>query len=128
MEALGEDSESAVVDLRGLTRRDADRLVARGFLGEAFELEGVGGEFDADPAFDGDPVQIYEPGPDDSPVPPDDGDEPPPPDDTDGGDGPDVTIYDGPVSGEGFKRQATRNMTAKEKKATRATRATRAAA
>ena len=25
----------------------------------------------ADPAFDGDPVQIYEPGPDDSPVPPD---------------------------------------------------------
>src|SRR5207253_8851248 len=26
----------------------------------------------ADPAFDGDPVQIYEPGPDDSPVPPED--------------------------------------------------------
>ena len=29
----------------------------------------------ADPAFDGDPVQIYEPGPDDPPVPPDDEDE-----------------------------------------------------
>jgi type I restriction enzyme R subunit len=28
-------------------------------------------ELFADPAFDGDPVQIYEPGPDDSPVPPD---------------------------------------------------------
>src|SRR5690606_40204811 len=30
----------------------------------------------ADPAFDGDPVQIYEPGPDDPPVPPED--DPPP--------------------------------------------------
>lgn len=29
-------------------------------------------ELFADPAFDGDPVQIYNPGPDDSPVPPDD--------------------------------------------------------
>jgi len=32
-------------------------------------------ELFADPAFDGDPVQIYEPGPDDPPVPPDDGPE-----------------------------------------------------
>lgn len=30
-------------------------------------------ELFADPDFDGDPVQIYEPGPDDTPVPPDDG-------------------------------------------------------
>ncbi len=43
-------------------------------------------ELFADPAFDGDPVQIYEPGPDDPPVPPDpepdptgDGPEPEPP-------------------------------------------------
>jgi type I restriction enzyme R subunit len=51
----------------------------------------------ADPAFDGDPVQIYEPGPDDSPVPPeesiDNGEENPPPDTTgdfpDGNDMPD---------------------------------------
>ncbi len=32
----------------------------------------------ADPSFDGDPVQIYNPGPDDSPVPPDDPSTPPP--------------------------------------------------
>ncbi|MCP5523720.1 MAG: DEAD/DEAH box helicase family protein [Verrucomicrobiales bacterium] len=42
----------------------------------------------ADPEFDGDPVQIYDPGPDDPPVPPDD---PPETDDDDGG-----TIVDGP--------------------------------
>ena len=30
----------------------------------------------ADPSFDGDPVQIYDPGPDDPPVPPDDGEQP----------------------------------------------------
>ena len=50
----------------------------------------------ADPAFDGDPVQIYEPGPDDPPIPPDEptppGGEPPapplPPGDGLGGDGP----------------------------------------
>jgi type I restriction enzyme R subunit len=33
-------------------------------------------ELFADPAFDGEPVQIYEPGPDDSPVPPDETPEP----------------------------------------------------
>ncbi|MBI1905347.1 MAG: DEAD/DEAH box helicase family protein [Rhodocyclales bacterium] len=33
-------------------------------------------ELFADPAFDGDPVQIYEPGPDDSPVPPEEDAEP----------------------------------------------------
>jgi type I restriction enzyme R subunit len=31
----------------------------------------------ADPGFDGDPVQIYEPGPDDPPIPPDDPNDPP---------------------------------------------------
>ena len=40
-------------------------------------------ELFADPDFDGDPVQIYEPGPDDDPVPPD----PPPDDGDDPGDG-----------------------------------------
>jgi type I restriction enzyme R subunit len=44
-------------------------------------------ELFADPEFDGDPVQIYEPGPDDPPTPPDDGDQPP--GDDDGGDTPD---------------------------------------
>jgi len=39
-------------------------------------------ELFADPGFDGDPVQIYEPGEDDSPVPPDDHDDTP-----EGGDG-----------------------------------------
>ncbi len=47
----------------------------------------------ADPAFDGDPVQIYEPGPDDPPLPPEEpppmGGEPPlPPDSSPSGDGP----------------------------------------
>jgi type I restriction enzyme R subunit len=42
-------------------------------------------ELFADPAFDGDPVQIYEPGPDDPPVPPDDGGDTIPPDDGDNG-------------------------------------------
>ncbi len=51
----------------------------------------------ADPGFDGDPVQIYEPGPDDPPIPPDDPSDPPsppgsdppiPPDTPGGGDGP----------------------------------------
>ncbi|WP_439611795.1 EcoAI/FtnUII family type I restriction enzme subunit R [Reyranella sp.] len=50
----------------------------------------------ADPDFDGEPVQIYEPGPDDSPVPPDD--VPPPSDDDDDPlppePGPDETIVD----------------------------------
>lgn len=40
-------------------------------------------ELFADPAFDGDPVQIYEPGPDDPVVPPDEGDAPGDPDDAD---------------------------------------------
>jgi len=41
----------------------------------------------ADPNFDGDPVQIYEPGQDDDPVPPDDPDDDNlPPNDRDGGD------------------------------------------
>jgi len=42
----------------------------------------------ADPAFDGDPVQIYEPGPDEPPVPPDD----PSPDPTGGDDSLDSSI------------------------------------
>lgn len=37
----------------------------------------------ADPAFDGDPVQIYEPGPDDPPVPPNDPPSSPPSDESD---------------------------------------------
>ena len=47
----------------------------------------------ADPNFDGDPVQIYEPGPGDSPVPPDD--QPIGPDETD------VDIFDFPFPPEG---------------------------
>jgi type I restriction enzyme R subunit len=42
-------------------------------------------ELFADPAFDGDPVQIYEPGPDEPPVPPDDGGDTIPPGDGDNG-------------------------------------------
>jgi type I restriction enzyme R subunit len=52
----------------------------------------------ADPDFDGDPVQIYEPGPDDPPVPPDDqpkGDE-----GTDGFDDDEIT-GDPPIGGDG---------------------------
>ena len=53
-------------------------------------------ELFADPAFDGDPVQIYEPGPDDSPVPPDDdGDDPDSSDD----EPPDIDIPD-PEAGD----------------------------
>ena len=44
-------------------------------------------ELFADPDFDGEPVQVYEPGPDDPPLPPD---EPPDGDDTVPGDGPDA--------------------------------------
>jgi type I restriction enzyme R subunit len=47
----------------------------------------------ADPTFDGDPVQIYEPGPDDPPLPPV---EPPP-----GGESPDPPIPPGPGPGPG---------------------------
>jgi type I restriction enzyme R subunit len=59
-------------------------------------------ELFADPGFDGDPVQIYEPGEDDPPVPPD------PPDDGEGGeDGPvidDPLPPDPPGGGEGEPR------------------------
>jgi type I restriction enzyme, R subunit len=57
-------------------------------------------ELFADPDFDGEPVQIYEPGPDDPVDPPDDDDpvngggEP-----IDEGDGPDITIVDPPPGG-----------------------------
>jgi type I restriction enzyme R subunit len=44
------------------------------------DFRGATAQF-ADPNFDGDPVQIYEPRPDDPPVPPDDPPEPPPGDD-----------------------------------------------
>ena len=64
----------------------------------------------ADPDFDGEPVQIYEPGPDDSPVPPDDvppssdDDDPVPPEPGD-----DETIVDGfpfpPASNGGFSER-----------------------
>jgi type I restriction enzyme, R subunit len=47
----------------------------------------------ADPNFDGDPVQIYEPGPDDPPMPPDDPD-------ADAADPPDITISDPPIIGD----------------------------
>jgi type I restriction enzyme R subunit len=50
----------------------------------------------ADPDFDGDPVQIYEPGPDDSPVPPDDL-----PDGEDDEGTPD-DIFPDPPDGDGF--------------------------
>lgn len=49
----------------------------------------------ADPDFDGDPVQIYEPGPDDTPVPPDE-----PTDDSEESDG-DECISDPPIGGDG---------------------------
>jgi len=63
-------------------------------------------ELFADPAFDGEPVQIYEPGPDDSPVPPDDGGDTLPPDEEgpfgDGGDGGEsILIDDWPPPGPG---------------------------
>ena len=61
-------------------------------------------ELFADPAFDGDPVQVYVPGPDDGVVPPDDG-EPPETDDTDTPDDvepPDVTF---PPDGDGPPRK-----------------------
>jgi type I restriction enzyme R subunit len=51
-------------------------------------------ELFADKDFDGEPVQIYEPGPDDPPLPPDDGE------DTDGDD-PDITGDPDPPTGEG---------------------------
>ncbi|MDX8410612.1 MAG: DEAD/DEAH box helicase family protein [Mariprofundaceae bacterium] len=54
-------------------------------------------ELFADPAFDGDPVQIYEPGPDDSPVPPD-GEVP------DGVDGDDIDIIIDEDGEEGGKQ------------------------
>lgn len=47
-------------------------------------------ELFADPKFDGDPVQIYEPGPEDPPLPPDD------PDDESAEDGPDETVISDP--------------------------------
>lgn len=52
-------------------------------------------ELFSDPDFDGDPVQIYEPGPDDPPIPPD------PPDDGTGGDGDGEDAPDGPDGGDG---------------------------
>jgi type I restriction enzyme R subunit len=53
-------------------------------------------ELFADPDFDGDPVQIYEPGPDDTPVPPVDGFEPEPPAGPDGSPEPPPLPPDGP--------------------------------
>ena len=51
-------------------------------------------ELFADPAFDGDPVQIYSPGPGQSPVPPDDGSEVP-----------EGTPGSGPIEGDGSSDQ-----------------------
>jgi type I restriction enzyme R subunit len=60
-------------------------------------------ELFADPAFDGDPVQVYEPGPDEDPVPPDDLDDlPVDGDEAETGDG-DVIIHDGPGTGRPTK-------------------------
>jgi len=56
-------------------------------------------ELFADPAFDGDPVQIYEPGPDQPPVPPDEGRDTLPPDD--GDDGGTTIIDNWPPDGPG---------------------------
>ncbi|MEI7767690.1 MAG: type I restriction-modification enzyme R subunit C-terminal domain-containing protein, partial [Phycisphaerae bacterium] len=58
----------------------------------------------ADPAFDGDPVQIYEPGPEDTPVPPDEptgpeGEEPELPEPPEFGDGSDDPGGEGPGGG-----------------------------
>lgn len=53
------------------------------FFFTIMDFRGATAQF-ADPNFDGDPVQIYEPGPDDPPIPPDDPPVPPP-----GGESPD---------------------------------------
>ena len=59
-------------------------------------------ELFADPAFDGDPVQIYEPGPDEPPVPPDDGGNTDGTAEGDEGDGGESIIIDGwPSPGPG---------------------------
>ena len=54
----------------------------------------------ADPEFDGEPVQIYEPGEDDRLTPPDGDDTPPPPD---GGDATDDQLPDPPSNGGRYK-------------------------
>lgn len=64
-------------------------------------------ELFADPEFDGDPVQIYKPGPDDPPLPPDDGESVDPPEDgtssTDGQFGDDGKGTESGVSRTGFQ-------------------------
>lgn len=95
-----------VLDKRIASMTEFKQIIGRGtrinedynkFFFTIMDFRGATALF-ADPDFDGDPVQIYEPGPDDPPIPPN---EPPPGDGPPGGDGTETTIPPSTGAGPG---------------------------